>query len=209
VVAPRRLSLRAYLAVTALALVAALGAATLAADGGDSAANDRGTGTGDGGESNDSRATEGYKLTEAPAGAAVPDSPQAVRLGALDGGADRTLGELMGRPMVVNFFASWCAPCVIEMPAIENVHQDVGDQVAFVGLASRDAPADARETVEATGVTYPTFADADDAVTWFGGLAMPTTVFLDATGRVLDVHSGPLTEDELRAEIADRFGVAA
>jgi thiol-disulfide isomerase/thioredoxin len=209
VVAPRRVSLRAYLAVTALALVAALGAATLAADGGDSAANDRGDGTGDGGESNDSRATEGYELTEAPAGAAVPDSPQAVRLGALDGGADRTLGELMGRPMVVNFFASWCAPCVIEMPAIENVHQDVGDQVAFVGLASRDAPADARETVEATGVTYPTFADADDAVTWFGGLAMPTTVFLDATGRVLDVHSGPLTEDELRAEIADRFGVAA
>jgi thiol-disulfide isomerase/thioredoxin len=209
VVATRRLSLRAYLAVTALALVAALGAATLAGGGGDSAANNRGNGTGDGGESNDSRATEGYELTEAPAGAAVPDSPQAVRLGALDGGADRTLGELMGRPMVVNFFASWCAPCVIEMPAIENVHQDVGDQVAFVGLASRDAPADARETVEATGVTYPTFADADDAVTWFGGLAMPTTVFLDATGRVLDVHSGPLTEDELRAEIADRFGVAA
>jgi hypothetical protein len=58
-------------------------------------------------------------------------------------------------------------------------------------------------------VTYPTFADSDDAVTWFGGLSMPTTVFLDATGKVLDVHSGPLTEDALRAEIADRFGVAA
>lgn len=208
-VATRRLSLRAYLGVTALALVAALGAGALAAGSGGSAADDRGNGTDARGPSGGSGATEGYELTEAPAGAAVPDSPQAVRLGALDGGADRTLGELMGRPMVVNFFASWCAPCVIEMPAIENVHQDLGDQVAFVGLASRDAPADARETVEATGVTYPTFADADDAVTWFGGLSMPTSVFLDATGKVLDVHSGPLTEDELRAEIADRFGVAA
>lgn len=208
-VATRRLSLRAYLGVTALALVAALGAGALAAGSGGSAADDRGNGTDARGPSGGSGATEGYELTEAPAGAAVPDSPQAVRLGALDGGADRTLGEFMGRPMVVNFFASWCAPCVIEMPAIENVHQDLGDQVAFVGLASRDAPADARETVEATGVTYPTFADADDAVTWFGGLSMPTSVFLDATGKVLDVHSGPLTEDELRAEIADRFGVAA
>jgi thiol-disulfide isomerase/thioredoxin len=208
VVATRRLSLRAYLAVTALALVAALGAAALAAASGDSAA-DGGNGTDAGADGADGGATDGYELTEAPTGTAVPDSPQAVRLGALDGGADRTLGELMGRPMVLNFFASWCAPCVIEMPAIESLHQDLGDQVAFVGLASRDTPADARETVEATGVTYPTFADVDDAVTWFGGLAMPTTVFLDATGKVLDVHSGPLTEDELRAEIADRFGVAA
>ncbi|HET6954235.1 MAG TPA: TlpA disulfide reductase family protein [Acidimicrobiales bacterium] len=194
--APRRLSLRAYLVATALALVAALGAAALAARGEDGSAAGSGR-------------TEGYELAEAPPEAAVPDSTAAVRLGALDGGADRTLGELMGKPMVLNFFGSWCAPCVLEMPAIERVHRSLGDQVTFVGMASRDRPEDALATVASTGITYAAFTDPDDAVTWFGGLIMPTTVFLDASGKVLDVHSGPLTEDELRTAIGDRFGVAA
>jgi cytochrome c-type biogenesis protein len=112
--------------------------------------------------------------------------------------------------VVVNFFGSWCAPCVDEMPAFERVHQALGDQVTFVGMANRDAPADALDTVAATGVTYPTFDDPDaSAITYFGGLAMPTTVFIDATGEVADVNSGPLTESELRAKLADLFGVAA
>ncbi|MBN2622562.1 MAG: hypothetical protein JXA83_04295, partial [Acidimicrobiales bacterium] len=66
------------------------------------------------------------------------------------------------------------------------------------------------DTVASTGVTYPTFDDPDaSALTYFGGLAMPTTVFIDAGGEVVDVHSGPLTEDELRDRISDLFGVAA
>jgi thiol-disulfide isomerase/thioredoxin len=201
VASPRRLPLPAVLGATALALVAALGTLALLDDG------DAGGGAGgDGGSAAD--APEGYELS--PAGE-LPESVAAVRLASLEGGADRSLGEVVGaRPAVVNFFGSWCAPCIEEMPAFERVHQDLGDQVVFLGLANRDAPEDALATVERTGVTYPTFDDPDAAaLTYFGGLAMPTTVFIDATGEVVDVNSGPLTEDELRAKITDLLGVAA
>jgi cytochrome c biogenesis protein CcmG, thiol:disulfide interchange protein DsbE len=200
-VAARRLPLSAVIVATALALVAALGVLALFDDGddGDAAA---GSGSGDGATS------DGYELT--PSGE-LPTSAAEVRLAALDGGEDRMLGDLLGTtPVVVNFFASWCVPCIDEMPAFERVHQDVGDQVTFLGMANRDSPEDALATVEATGVTYPTFDDPGaSALTWFGGLAMPTTVFIDTSGNVVDVNSGALTEAQLRAKLADLFGVTA
>jgi hypothetical protein len=86
----------------------------------------------------------------------------------------------------------------------------VGDDVTVIGMAYRDTPKDARATVRKTGVTYPTFADRDGAaLTWFGGLRMPTTVFIDKTGKVVDVNNGALTEGELRAKLDDLYGVAA
>src|SRR5687768_1393784 len=51
----------------------------------------------------------------------------------LEGGS-MSLGDLRGTPVVLNFFAEWCPPCVTEMPAFEAVHQELGDRVAFVGL---------------------------------------------------------------------------
>jgi cytochrome c biogenesis protein CcmG, thiol:disulfide interchange protein DsbE len=198
-VATRRLPLSAVIVATAFALVAALGTFALLDGGGDD--GDASTAT------DDDTSAEGYELT--PAGE-LPSSNAAVRLASLDGGEDRALGELFGTPVVVNFFASWCVPCIDEMPAFERVHQAVGDQVTIIGMANRDAPADALATVEATGVTYPTYDDPDaSALTWFGGLGMPTTVFIDAAGEVVDVNSGALTEAELRAKVADLFGVAA
>jgi thiol-disulfide isomerase/thioredoxin len=199
-VATRRLPLAAVVAATALALVAALGVVALLEDG----SGDSGAAAGSG----DEAAGDSVELT--PEGE-LPSSTADVRLGSLDGGADRRLGELLGtRPVVVNFFASWCVPCIDEMPAFERVHQELGDRVTFVGMANRDAPEDALATVDATGVTYPTFDDPDaSALTWFGGVAMPTTVFIDAAGEVVDVHPGALTEAALRAKLADLFGVTA
>jgi thiol-disulfide isomerase/thioredoxin len=195
-VASRRLPLPAIVVATALALAAALGVVALLDGGGDAPA----AGDGDG--------VAGYELS--PAGE-LPASVADVRLVALDGGDDRALGELLGStPVVVNFFGSWCVPCVDEMPALEAVHQSLGDRVTFVGMANRDTAERALATVAATGVTYPTYDDPDaSALTYFGGLAMPTTVFIDASGEVVDVHSGPLTEAELRSRLDDLFGVAA
>ena len=194
--APRRLPLPAILAATALALAAALGVVALLDGGGDDPA------------AGDDDGAAGYELS--PAGE-LPGSVADVRLAALDGGDDRALGELLGStPVVVNFFASWCVPCIDEMPALEAVHRSLGDRVTFVGMANRDTAEQALGTVEATGVTYPTYDDPDaSALTYFGGLGMPTTVFIDASGDVVDVHSGPLTEAELRGRLDDLFGVAA
>ena len=191
-VAIRRLPLPAVVAATALALVAALGVASWLS------------------EDPQAEGDAGSSMDLAPQGD-LPDSNADVRLAALgDGGTDRTLGELLGtRPVVLNFFASWCAPCIDEMPAFERVHQSLGDQVTIVGMAYQDAEDDALATVARTGVTYPAYADdGGAALTWFGGLSMPSTVFLDAAGEVVDVHSGALTEEELRGKLSDLLGVA-
>lgn len=194
--ASRRLPLSVIVASTALALVAALGVLALLDDG-------------DGDDASADGTTEGYELS--PAGD-LPGSVAEVRLGSLEGGEDRLLGEMVGTtPAVVNFFGSWCEPCIEEMPAFERVHQALGDQVTFLGMSNRErSPEDALAIVESTGVTYPTFDDPDaSALTYFGGLGMPTTVFIDAAGNVVDVHTGPLTETELQAKITDLFGIAA
>jgi cytochrome c biogenesis protein CcmG/thiol:disulfide interchange protein DsbE len=195
-VANRRIPFIAIFVATTFALVAAVGAAALLGWGDDSEAS--------GGSS------DGDQVDLSPQGQ-LPGSVAEVRLGALDGGADHTLGELIGtKPVVLNFFASWCAPCLTEMPGFEAVHQSLGDQVTMVGMAYDDQPEDALDTVERTGVTYPTYSDLEGtAITYFGGLAMPTTVFIDASGEVKDVVSRPLGEDELRDKISDLLGVPA
>jgi len=195
-VANRRIPLAAVFAATTFALVAAVGAAAL-------------LGWGD--ESPASSASDNADGMELSAQGDLPDSVADVRLGALGDQPDASLGELIGtKPVVLNFFASWCAPCLTEMPGFEAVHQSLGDQVTMVGMAYDDQPEDALDTVERTGVTYPTYSDLEGtAITYFGGLAMPTTVFIDASGEVKDVVSRPLGEDELRDEISDLLGVPA
>jgi thiol-disulfide isomerase/thioredoxin len=103
-----------------------------------------------------------------------------------------------GRPIVVNFFASWCAPCVTEMPAFEEVHQAMGDQVAFVGLSTSDREEATLELVEETGVTYDLGRDPrGDLLVDFGGFDLPLTVLVDADGVVTSVNTGELTAAEL------------
>lgn len=119
-------------------------------------------------------------------------------------------GELDGRPMVVNFFASWCPPCISEMPEFEAVAQDLAGEVDFVGLAVQDRPEDATRIVGDTGVTYPWFRDIrGDIAGAVGVVQMPTTMLLDARGEIIAVHAGTLDADDLRDLIEEHFGVPA
>jgi peroxiredoxin len=96
------------------------------------------------------------------------------------------------------------------MPRFEAVHQEVGDRVTFLGLATQDRTERALEMVDRTGVTYPTFEDPDgSALTYFGGIAMPTTVFIDASGQVTDVVSQDLNERELRNRVDELLRTGA
>jgi thiol-disulfide isomerase/thioredoxin len=126
----------------------------------------------------------------------------------LDSSATVELGDVVdGRPAVVNFFANWCQPCREEMPAFEIVHQELQDDVAFVGIAAPgEKPELSLKIVEETGVTYPTFTDrSGEATSLFEALMLPTTVFIDADGQVVDVLLAKFDEAALRDEIAEQL----
>ncbi len=114
------------------------------------------------------------------------------------------------RPVVINFWASWCLPCVAEMPAFEQAHRRLGDRIAFLGINQRDDRDAAQELARRTGVTYPLGVDtAGRSFGAFGGLGMPTTVLIRADGTVADVVAGQLDAELLARRIQDRLGVAA
>ena len=111
-----------------------------------------------------------------------------------------------GRPLVVNFWAATCIPCVKEMPAIEQVAQDVSGRVDVLGLQVQESADRGREMVRTTGVTYPVARDPDGEVfQQLGGLALPTTVLVTANGRIALVHTGELSAGELRSMIDEHL----
>lgn len=120
------------------------------------------------------------------------------------------LAEFRGRPVVLNFWASWCAPCAKEMPALEAVYQQVKDRVAFVGVDGNDSRRLALKLMDRTGVSYPSGYDPKDEVyRAYRLVGRPTTVFIDAGGRIRGVHAGELDEPALRAKLAEFLGVEA
>lgn len=120
-------------------------------------------------------------------------------------GETLTLSDFQGKPVVLNFFASWCPSCVAEMPDFETVHAKLGDDdVTFLGLAVQDDPASAQGLRAQTGITYQTAQDpAGELYQAFGGFAMPTTIFIDAAGNVVEMHSGVLFAADLEQKVIE------
>lgn len=119
-----------------------------------------------------------------------------------------TLADFRGRPLLVNLFASWCTPCVSEMPTIERVKQDVGDQMAFLGIAVNDRVEDAEALVEETGITWELARDPQgELTTELGAVGMPTTFLITPDGEIVEQHTGALEEGELRDLLHDKLGI--
>ncbi len=130
-----------------------------------------------------------------------------LRLPALEGDGTFDYASFADRPVVINFFASWCPACVAEMPAFEHVHQRLGDRVVFLGIAQSDAPDASIELVRQTGITYATGLDPRGAFfNAIGGLGMPTTVLVHPGGEIAEVWVGALDEGSLEDLIAEHFG---
>ncbi|HEU5082560.1 MAG TPA: TlpA disulfide reductase family protein [Acidimicrobiales bacterium] len=190
-----RLPWQVVLAATVLAGLAAIGAYLLLDGDDDDAAV----------EAVDGGSTGTLELT--PADEASTSDPLDVVVTFPDG-TEQAVGDALDGPTVVNLFASWCPPCVREMPAFEAVSQELAGEVAFVGLAVQDRTDDATRIVEETGVTYRWARDAKgDFATAAGITQMPSTLFVDADGEIVRVHSGALDADELRDLITSELGV--
>jgi cytochrome c biogenesis protein CcmG, thiol:disulfide interchange protein DsbE len=118
------------------------------------------------------------------------------------------LADVVGGPVVVNFFSSWCAPCVREMPAIEAVKQALDGEVTFVGVDVQDTIDDGLALIEETGITWETARDPDGVLTLAAQVqGMPTTLLLDDGGQVLERHTGALTQDDLATLFFEHFGI--
>jgi thiol-disulfide isomerase/thioredoxin len=124
----------------------------------------------------------------------------------LDGGTT-DFAAYRGRPLVVNVWATWCVPCLKEMPAFEEVHQEVGIEVQFVGLNSRDDRTEAQKLATRTGVTYDLLYDpAAGFVADVGVVSLPSTLFVDEHGTVVATKTGKMDAGQLRAKLAELFG---
>ena len=143
-----------------------------------------------------------------------PEVPDGTNLSDLTfdflGGGTGTLADYAGTPLVVNFFASWCPPCVREMPEFQEVFERLDGQVAFLGLSQDQSAQDAIDLVETTGVTYDVGWDLDlEVYEATGSIAMPTTAFVSPSGELVDTFAGVLNAESLAERIENALGVAA
>ncbi len=113
------------------------------------------------------------------------------------------LSDYFGRPIVMNFWASWCSPCKAEMPHFEEAYKEHTD-VTFlmVNMTSGDNREDAEALIKKEGYTFPILFDTDgDAAMTYGATSLPMTLFIDENGRFVTYAVGMLDKATLERGI--------
>lgn len=127
-----------------------------------------------------------------------------------DAGRELSLTQFRGRPLVLNFWASWCPPCRAEMPALAAAARATGGHVAFVGIDANDARSNALSFASKTGARYPLAYDANGSIAVsYGVAALPTTFFISPTGHLIGEQFGGMTAARLAQLLRATFGAAA
>ena len=120
----------------------------------------------------------------------------------LEGNAHK-LSDFRGKPVLLNFWASWCGPCQMEMPDFQKFYESHGDKVNFVIVNLTDGQQETVESasafIEEKGYTFPVYYDTDiDAAVKYGVSAVPVSYFIDAEGYFVAWAQGALTADMLQ-----------
>ncbi len=147
-----------------------------------------------------------------PAGEVIPPDERASApdfSGTLLDGREFDSGELDGGVAVLNFWGSWCAPCRVESPQFQEVYAELRDQgVQFLGVNVKDTDQLARAFEDSFGIEFPSLDDPRGEVALafrdYPANAIPSTIVLDAQGRVAAIYTGAVEQDDLR-RVLDRL----
>ena len=136
-------------------------------------------------------------------GVAAPDFT-----GELMDGTSITLSELQGKPVIINFWATWCGPCVKEMPAFERLKDDFGDKIGIIAVNCGDDAGTVKDFVEENGYTFPVVLDEGYSISMlYPTNSIPYTVVLDADGKVTHISTGALDADTMYERYKEALGV--
>ena len=117
------------------------------------------------------------------------------------------LSDFRGKPVVLNFWASWCGPCKAEMPDFEEAFKTYGDKIHFVMVNMTDGNSETVESasdfIAKSGYTFPVYFDTDShAAAQYGIRSIPCTYFLDGAGYAVAMGSGTLQAEEIARGIS-------
>ena len=116
------------------------------------------------------------------------------------------LSDFMGKPIVLNFWASWCGPCKSEMPDFQKAYETYGDRISFVMVNLTDGSGETVKTasdfISSAGYTFPVYYDTmSSAAMTYGVSAVPVTYFIDSSGQLIAYGHGALDAATLQTGI--------
>lgn len=112
------------------------------------------------------------------------------------------LSDYFGKPIIVNFWATWCGPCQSEMPAFDTMYQKYGDEVHFIMLnltdGSRDTVESVTKFIEDAGYTFPVYFDTSmEGAYTYSAYSIPMTLFITSDGQLAHTQMGAMSEETL------------
>jgi peroxiredoxin len=118
-----------------------------------------------------------------------------------------SLGDFEGKPIIINFWATWCAPCRIEMPELQAAYDKYQEDGLVILALNEDEPADIARSYfqDEMGLTFTALLDENSAIaTAFGNFGtLPTTYFINPAGTITVIHRGPMTLEQIEGYLAE------
>ena len=146
------------------------------------------------------KAMEPSITTEAPTTAVTMNAPDFTVFDS--DAAPHSLSDYIGKPIVLNFWGSWCGPCKSEMPGFQAAYEDLGDQVQFLMIDIGETVDEAEAFLAQAGYTFPVLFDVNSEATYAYQIsAVPATFLISAEGEIVDAHVGAMAEADLRTAI--------
>ena len=116
--------------------------------------------------------------------------------------------EENSQPMVINLWATWCTPCLEEMPHFESSHRKYYEKVKFIGINISDSPTRASKRAKELQISYLLGRDPDGKFTKsLNAIGLPVTAFFDVEGKLSKIHQGPISKEALEESVLELLNV--